>query len=46
MEAKPWKRRLADMDSGVVGVGGIYKNEERIKRYGFSEPIFVEKMAV
>lgn len=44
--AKPWKRCIADMDSGAAGVGGIYKNEDRIKRYDFSDPIFVEKMAV
>lgn len=46
IEAKPWKRCIADMDKGRAGVGGIYKNEERLKKYDFSDQIFVEKMAV
>lgn len=46
LDAKPWKRCIADIDDAKVGVGGIYKNEERLKKYDFSEPIFVEKMAV
>lgn len=46
LDAKPWKRCIADMDDARTGVGGIYKNEERLKKYDFSEPIFVERMAV
>lgn len=46
LDAKPWKRCIADMDDARTGVGGIYKNEERLKKYDFSEQIFVEKMAV
>jgi len=46
LEAKPWKRCLVDMDEGHAGVGGIYKNDERLKKYDFSDQIFVEKMAV
>jgi polar amino acid transport system substrate-binding protein len=46
LDARPWKRCIADIDDAKVGVGGIYKNEERIKKYDFSEQIFVEKMAV
>lgn len=46
IEGKPWKRCIADMDVGQVGVGGIYKNEERLKKYDFSDQIFVERMAV
>ena len=46
LDAKPWKRCIAEMDAGHTGVGGIYKNEERLKKYDFSDPIFVEKMAV
>lgn len=46
IEAKPWKRCIADMDDGRSGVGGIYKNEDRLKKYDFSDQIFVEKMAV
>lgn len=33
LEAKPWKRCIADMDDGSAGVGGIYKNEERLKKW-------------
>jgi polar amino acid transport system substrate-binding protein len=44
--AKPWKRCLMDLDRGHAGVGGIYKNAERLQKYDFSEPLFVEKMAV
>jgi polar amino acid transport system substrate-binding protein len=46
LEAKPWKRCIADMDEGRAGVGGIYKNDDRLKKYDFSNQIFVEKMAV
>lgn len=46
IEAKPWKRCIADTDAGTAGTGGIYKNDERLKKYDFSEQIFVEKMAV
>ena len=45
-EAKPWKRALAEMDEGKGGVGGIYKNDERAKKYDFSEPILTENTAV
>lgn len=46
LDPRPWKRCIADMDDSKVGVGGIYKNEERLKKYDFSDQIFVEKMAV
>ena len=46
VDARPWKRCITDMDDGTVGVGGIYKNDERVQKYDFSEPIFVERMAV
>ena len=46
LDARPWKRCIADLDEARLGVGGIYKNEERLRKYDFSEPIFVEKMAV
>lgn len=46
LEAKPWKRCLQDTDEGRAGTGGIYKNEERLRKYDFSEPLFVERMAV
>jgi len=46
IDPKPWKRCLSDTDAGTAGTGGIYKNDERLKKYDFSEQIFVEKMAV
>lgn len=46
VEAKPWKRCLSDTDEGRAATAGIYKNEERLKKYDFSDPIFVEAMAV
>ena len=46
LEAKPWKRCLQDADEGRAGIGGVYKNEERLRKYDFSEALFVERMAV
>lgn len=46
ISAKPWKRCTSDTDEGIAGTGGIYKNEARLKKYDFSDPIFVERMAV
>lgn len=46
LQAKPWKRCLQDTDEGHAGTGGIYKNEERLRKYDFSEALFVERMAV
>ena len=46
IEAKPWKRALAEIDEAKGGVGGIYKNDERAAKYDFSEPILTENVAV
>lgn len=46
IEPRPWKRALLDLDAGRSGVGGIYKNAERLNKYDFSDPIFVEQLAV
>ena len=46
LTAKPWKRAIAELDLGTAGVGGIYKTEERLKKYAFSEPLFVERIVV
>ena len=46
IEAKPWKRAIAEMDEGKAGVGGIYKNEERAKKYDYSGPVLSENLAV
>lgn len=46
LAAKPWKRALGELDLGIAGVGGIYKTEDRLKKYDFSEPLFVERIVV
>ena len=46
VQALPWKRVLLDIDRGVAGVGGIYKNEARLLKYDYSDPLFVERIAV
>lgn len=46
LSAKPWKRALRELDLGVAGVGGIYKTEERLRKYDYSEVLFVERIAV
>ena len=33
VEAKPWKRAFAEIDKGLAGIGGLYKNAERLARY-------------
>jgi len=44
--AVPWARAIQEIDQGSAGVGGIYKNAEREKKYDYSEQIFVEKLVV
>lgn len=46
IEAVPWKRALEMGAAGKTGVGGIYKNEERLKIYDYSDPIYSEKLLV
>lgn len=46
IEAKPWARAVLELDKGVAGVGGIYKNTERLKKYDYSEPLLVETITV
>lgn len=43
---KPWARVLAEAETGGAGVGGLYKNSEREKKYDFSSPIYEEKILV
>jgi len=43
---KPWRRALAEIDAGTAGVGGIYKNSERLKHYDYTEPMFVERVSL
>lgn len=46
METVPWKRAISAIDAGEAGVGGIYKNEERLKKYDYSEKLFDEVIMV
>mgnify|MGYP003339158857 CR=1 FL=1 len=41
-QAGPWKRDLAGLDAGANGVGGIYKNAERLLKYDYSDKLFDE----
>jgi polar amino acid transport system substrate-binding protein len=45
-KAYPWKRVLSLGEKGKAGIGGIYKNNERLKIYDYSEPIFSEKLVL
>lgn len=44
IEPMPWSRALQQLDQAEAGVGGIYKNTERMQKYDFSAPIFVERL--
>jgi len=46
LEAKPWKRIMKKAKIGKWGVGGIYKNSERVKIFDYSEPIYHEKLVL
>ena len=46
LQSFPWKRALLEIDRGIAGVGGIYKNEVRLLKYDYSDPMFVERIAV
>ena len=46
VQAKPWKRAFVEIDKAQAGVGGLYKNAERLAKYDFSDPIHVENIAV
>jgi polar amino acid transport system substrate-binding protein len=44
--AVPWRRAIVGIDAGENGVGGIYQNAERLKKYDYSEPLFDEVITV
>ncbi len=46
VSAKPWARALLEIDRGLAGIGGVYKNAERLKKYDYSEAIFVERLQI
>jgi polar amino acid transport system substrate-binding protein len=46
IDAYPWKRTLHMGEAGLAAIGGIYRNDERLKIYDYSEPIFKEKLVL
>jgi polar amino acid transport system substrate-binding protein len=44
IQAMPWKRALLRGASGELGIGGIYKNAERLAVFDYSTPIFEERL--
>ncbi|MDR3413454.1 MAG: transporter substrate-binding domain-containing protein [Formivibrio sp.] len=51
LQARPWVRALRELDAGMTGIGGIYRNSEREQKYDFSNydfsnPIYLEKLLV
>ncbi|WP_428240005.1 substrate-binding periplasmic protein [Gynuella sp.] len=46
INALPWSRAIEDIDSAQTGIGGIYKNSERLKKYDYSEQIYVDRLLV
>lgn len=44
--ATPWKRALVYGAKGVGAVGGAYKNDERMKIYDYSAPLYQEKLVL
>lgn len=46
VKAAPWKRAMLELEHGAAGLGGIYKNDERAAKFDYSDPIFVERIAV
>lgn len=44
IQPMPWKRALLKGAAGEVGIGGIYRNAERLKLFDYSEPLFEERL--
>lgn len=44
--AVPWKRALVMSRAGTAGIGGLYKNTERLKVYDYSDRLFSEKLVL
>lgn len=45
MTAAPFQEVLANVDQGSWGVGGILKTPERVRKYDYTDYIFVESVA-
>ena len=46
VSAYPWKRVLKMGKDGDAGIGGIYKNPDRLKIFDYSDPIFSERLVL
>ena len=46
IEAYPWKRALLYGATGKGAVGGAYKNDDRVKTYDYSNPLYQEKLVI
>lgn len=46
IKAYPWKRALLYSAAGKGAVGGAYKNDDRVKIYDYSSPLFQEKLVI
>jgi len=46
LQARPWARVLPELDKGLAGAGGLYKTSERVHKFDYSEPLYVEKILV
>ncbi len=46
VKAYPWKRVLKMGGEGECGIGGIYKTQERLKIFDYSEPLYTETVLV
>ncbi|WP_020587440.1 substrate-binding periplasmic protein [Desulfobacter curvatus] len=46
VSAYPWKRVLKMGKDGAAGIGGIYKNPDRLKIFDYSDSIFSERLVL
>ena len=46
IKAYPWKRALALGAAGTGAVGGAYMNDERLRVYDYSEPLYEESLVL
>jgi len=44
--AVPWKRALDGADNALNGVAGLYKTEDRLKKYDYSDKLFDEVVMI
>ena len=42
----PWQRAINEADKGMIGIAGIYKTPERLRKYDYSLPIYEEHVFI